>query len=94
MEKFVYEYLDSTVGGNPTLSVLKQKTHFNVYGGYMFQNYYYVNGIVVGSRKDGVHKITMESELYRSVRTLFCLSHADTGRYFNQWLSNIPKDDR
>ena len=92
MEKFVYEYLNSIVGDNPTLSVLKQKTHFDGYRGYMFQNIYSVNGIKVGSRKDGLKKISMKSELYRSVRILFGLSHADTGRYFNQWLSNLPAD--
>ena len=94
MEKFVYEYLNSIVGDNPTLSVLKQKTHFDGYRGYMFQNIYSVNGIKVGSRKDGVKKITMKSELYNSTRILFCLSHTDTSRYFNEWLNNIPKDDR
>lgn len=94
MEKLVYEYLNSIVGDNPTLSVLKLKTHFNGYRGYMFQNIYSVNGIKVGSRKDGVKKISMKSELYHSVRVLFGLSHTDTSQYFNDWLNNIPKDGK
>lgn len=94
MEKFVYEYLNSTVGGNPTLSVSKQKIHFGGHRGNMSKTIYSVNGIVVGSRKGGVKRISMKSELYRSVRTLFGLSHTDTSQYFNDWLNNIPKDDR
>jgi uncharacterized protein YycO len=92
MEKLVYEYLNSIVGDNPTLSVLKQKTRYDGYRGFMSNNIYSVNGIVVGSRKDGVKKITMKSEIYHSVRKLFVLSHTDTSQYFNDWLNNIPKD--
>ena len=92
MEKLVHEYLNSTVGGNPTLSVLKRKTHFEKYRGYKSFNIYSVNGIVVGSRKDGIKKISMKSELYRSVRILFSLSNTDTSRYFNEWLNNMLKD--
>lgn len=94
MEKFIYEYLNSTVGGNPTLSVSKQKIHFGGYRGHISKTIYSVNGIVVGSCKDGVKRISMRSELYRSVRILFCLSHTDTSRYFNEWLNNIPKDGK
>jgi hypothetical protein len=94
MERLVYEYLDSTVGGNPVLTVSKQKIHFGGYRGNMSMNIYSVNSIKVGSRKDGVKKITMKSELYNSVRILFGLSHTDTSQYFNDWLNNIPKDDR
>lgn len=92
IEKLVYEYLDSIVGDDPTLSVLKRKTHFEKYRGYKSFNIYSVNGIVVGSRKDGIKKISMKYELYRSVRILFGLSNTDTLQYFNNWLSNIPAD--
>jgi hypothetical protein len=94
MERLVYEYLNSTVGGDPILTVSKQKIHFGGYRGNMSKTIYSVNGIVVGSRKDGVKRISMRSELYRSVRILFGLSHTDTSQYFNDWLNNIPKDDR
>ena len=93
MEKLVYKYLNSIVGDNPTLFVLKRKSHFirglNLF---MFMNEYYVNGIKVGSRKDGIEKISMDLELYNSVRRLFCLDNARTSQYFNQWLSNLPVD--
>jgi len=93
MEKLVYEYLNSIVGDNPTLFVLKRKSHFirglNLF---MFMNEYYVNGIKVGSRKDGIEKISMDLELYNGVRKLFGLDNTHTSRYFNQWLSNLPVD--
>jgi hypothetical protein len=96
MEKLVAEYLNSIVGNNPTLSVLKKETHF-IRGLKLpvFKSEYYVNGIKVGikvgSRADGVSKISMNSELYYTTRNLFGLTHVDTSRYFNQWLSNIPR---
>jgi hypothetical protein len=93
MEKLVYEYLNSIVGNNPTLSVLKRKSHFirglNLS---MFMNEYYVNGILVGSRTVGIMKISMDLELYNGVRKLFGLDNTHTSRYFNQWLSNLPVD--
>jgi hypothetical protein len=55
-------------------------------------NEYYVNGIKVGSRKDGIEKISMDLELYNGVRKLFGLDNTHTSRYFNQWLSNLPVD--
>ena len=92
MEKLVAEYLNSIVGNNPTLSVLKKETHF-IRGLKLpvFKSEYYVNGIKVGSRADGVKKISMEIELYNGVRKLFGLDNAHTSRYFNRWLSNIPR---
>jgi hypothetical protein len=93
MEKLVYEYLNSMVGDNPTLTVLKRKSQFirglNLF---MFKNEYYVNGIKVGSRKDGIEKISMDLELYNGVRKLFGLDNTRTSQYFNQWLSNLPAD--
>jgi hypothetical protein len=93
MEKFVYEYLNSIVGDNPALTVLKRKSHFirglNLF---MFMNEYYVNGIKVGSRKNGIEKISMDLELYNGVRKLFGLGHVETSRYFNDWLNNLPAD--
>ena len=93
MEKLVNEYLNSIVGDNPTLSVLKRKSHFiRGLNFFMFTNEYYVNGIKVGSRKDGIEKISMDLELYNGVRKLFGLDNTRTSRYFNQWLSNLPVD--
>ena len=91
MEKLVYEYLNSMVGDNPALTVSKRKSHFirglNLF---MYMTEYYVNGVKVGSRKDGIEKISMDLELYNGVRKLFGLDNTRTSRYFNQWLSNLP----
>jgi hypothetical protein len=93
MEKFVHEYLNSIVGDNRALKVSRESTpRYGGCRGFMSNNIYSVNGIVVGSRKDGVKKISMKSELYNSTRKLFGLNHVDTSQYFNQWLSNIPAD--
>ena len=93
MEKLVYEYLNSMVGDNPTLTILKRKSHFirglNLF---MYMTEYYVNGIKVGSRKDGIEKISMDLELYNGVRKLFGLDNTRTSQYFNQWLGNLPSD--
>lgn len=91
MEKLVYEYLNTMVGDNPSLTVSKRSTHL-MKGLKMFTYDYTVNGVKVGSRPHGVSKISMKSELYNSARNLFGLNHVDTSRYFNQWLSNIPAD--
>jgi hypothetical protein len=93
MEKLVYEYLNSIVGDNPTLTVLKKRTHFiRGINEYAHKNEYYVNGILVGSRTVGIMKISMDLELYNGVRKLFGLDNTHTSRYFNQWLSNLPVD--
>ena len=93
MEKLVYEYLNTMVGDNPSLTVSKRKSHFirglNLF---MYMTEYYVNGIKVGSRKDGIEKISMDLELYNGVRKLFGLDNVRTSQYFNQWLSNLPAD--
>jgi hypothetical protein len=91
MEKLVYTYLNSIVGDNPTLVVWKEPTYL-MRGVKMFKYHYIVNGVKVGSRKDGIEKISMDLELYNSVRRLFCLDNARTSQYFNQWLSNLPVD--
>jgi hypothetical protein len=92
MEKLVAEYLNSIVGNNPTLSVLKKETPFMSSSLRSFSYTYIVNGVKVGSRAHGVSKISMKSELYNTTRNLFGLTHVDTSRYFNRWLSNIPAD--
>jgi hypothetical protein len=91
MEKLVHEYLDSTVGDNPALTVSKESTH-HWRGVKIFSYNYFVSGIRVGSRPAGISKVSMKSELYHTVRKLFGLGHVETSRYFNDWLSNIPAD--
>ena len=91
MEKLVAEYLNSIVGNNPTLTIWKKETPF-ISSLKSFSYYtYIVNGVKVGSKAHGVSKISMKIELYNTTRNLFGLSHVDTSRYFNRWLSNIPR---
>jgi hypothetical protein len=93
MEKLVHEYLNSMVGSDPTLKVSKETTNFiRSINSYMYRSVYSVNGIEIGSRKDGVKKISMNRELYDSTRKLFGLNNLLTSQYFNNWLNNIPID--
>ena len=93
MEKLVHEYLNSIVGDDPALTVSRETTNFvRSMNLYMYRSVYSVNGIEIGSRKDGVNKISMNRELYDSTRKLFGLSHTDTSQYFNEWLNNLPTD--
>lgn len=94
MEKLVGEYLNSIVGDNPTLTVLKKRTRFiRGINEYAYKNEYYVNGILVGSRTVGIMKISMNYGLYNRVRTLFGLDNSRTSQYFNQWLSTLPVNE-
>lgn len=95
MEKLVHEYLNTIVGDNPTLTISKRETHF-IRGMKLsvFMNDYYVNSIKVGSRNDGVKKISMNSELYNKVKKLFGLNNTHTSQYFNNWINKFERNDR
>lgn len=94
LEKLVSEYLNSIVGDNPTLSVLRKRAGFiRGISEYMYKETFYVNGIRVGSKSHGSGRISMDSDLYDKTRKLFGLTNSSTSTYFREWLSKIPSDE-
>ena len=90
IERMVYRYLDSMVGGN---SVLRKERVIDRYWSskYPVENFY-VNGVKVGMRGHRDTWVLMEYEIRVSIMDLFDLNMDDSYLYFREWLNNIPTD--
>lgn len=91
IEKMVYNYLDSIVGGNPVLT--KEKVIDRYWSNRYVENFY-VNGVKVGVRKYRDNGVSMEHGIRLSIMDLFDLGIMDSYLYFRSWINKLEKDDR
>jgi hypothetical protein len=90
IEKMVYNYLDSIVGGNPVLR--KEKVLDRYWSNkYPVENFY-VNGVRVGSIRINDCGLLMETKIRNTLMKLFDLNMEDSYLYFRKWINKLERD--
>jgi hypothetical protein len=92
IEKMVYNYLDSIVGGNPVLK--KEKVIDRYWSNRIPVENFYVNGVKVGVRKYRDNGVFMERGIRLSIMDLFDLDTMGSYFYFRSWINKLERDDR
>ena len=92
MERMVYRYLDSMVGGSPVLLRIKWidprwSEDFPI-------EMFYVNEVLVGSIRIENSGLLIETKIRQSIMDLFDLDMQDSYLYFRKWVNKLERDDR
>ena len=92
IEKLVYEYLDSMVGGNPIL--LRIEEIDPSWSDSTPVENFYVNEVRVGSIRDTNGVMLTKPEIRFTIMGLFDLDCNDSYLYFRKWINKLERDDR
>jgi hypothetical protein len=87
IEKMVYNYLDSIVGGNPVLSK-KVETDPSYSDVFPVENFY-VNDVRVGSIRIVNGGVLIETKIRNTLMKLFDLNMEDSYLYFRKWINKL-----
>ena len=92
MEKLVYEYLNSMVGGNPILMKMTMVDPSWI-DNTLVENFY-VNEVRVGSiRNHSSGKVLIEKNVSNSLMMLFDLDKDDSYLYFRKWINKLEVEN-
>ena len=93
IEKLVINYLDSSFGENPKLKVKNVKIHISR-NFKPIKKYFSINGIKIGSITSQETKISVDVNLYNTLRKLFGTSPIETKNYVNKWFTSLTYNEQ